>query len=160
MSGTRQKTQYLQLQLAFATESRGEAQDAERQGTEPLTAKRPPERPADEEPLMEKVCERPNMESAWKRVRANKGGPGVDGLTIAQTAEYLREHWPMIRDQLVEGTYTPQPVKRRKLPKPAGGVRQLGVPCVVDRLIQQAVLEAVRKLILRGRDAKKLAETC
>lgn len=130
MSGMRPKTQYLQLQLAFAQASQGEPQDADRQGTEPFTAKRPPERPAGEEPLMEAICERSNLVSAWKRVRENKGGPGVDGLTIEQTGDYLREHWSTIRDQLLEGTYTPQPVKRSNLPKPAGGVRQLGVPTV------------------------------
>ena len=145
MSGKRRKTQYTQLRLAFATESRGETLDAERQGTEPLAAKRTPESPAAEEPLMEEVCDRKNLEIAWKRVRGNKGSPGVDGLTIDQTADYLREHWPTIREQLLEGTYTPQPVKRVEIPKPDGGVRKLGVPCVVDRLIQQALLQVLQK---------------
>ena len=89
---------------------------------------------------MEEVCDRSNLEKAWKRVRGNKGSPGVDGLTIDDTATYLREHWPTIRAQLLTGTYTPQPVKRVDIPKPGGGVRRLGVPCVVDRLIQQALL--------------------
>ncbi|MDA1095004.1 MAG: group II intron reverse transcriptase/maturase [Acidobacteria bacterium] len=93
---------------------------------------------------MEEVCDRQNLEQAWKRVRANKGSPGVDGLTVDATADYLREHWPTIRDQLLTGTYTPQPVKRVDIPKPASGVRQLGVPCVVDRLIQQAVLQVLQ----------------
>jgi len=145
MSGTRQKTQYKQLLLAFAAEDRGETLDADRQGTEPLAAKRTPESPAEEERLMEEVCDRQNLEIAWKRVRANKGSPGVDGLTIDETAEYLREHWPAIRDQLLQGTYAPQPVKRVEIPKPDGGVRKLGVPCVVDRLIQQAVLQVLQK---------------
>jgi RNA-directed DNA polymerase len=144
MRGTRQKTQYQQLQLAFAPEGRGEAHDTEGRGTEPLTAKRPPERPAAQDRLMEEVCERTNLESAWKRVRANKGSPGVDGLTIDETAEYLRAHWPTLRDQLLEGTYTPQPVKGVEIPKPGGGIRKLGVPCVVDRLIQQAVLQVLQ----------------
>ena len=94
---------------------------------------------------MEEVCDRQNLEIAWKRVRANKGSPGVDGLTIDETAEYLREHWPAIRDQLLQGIYTPQPVKRVEIPKPDGGVRKLGVPCVADRLIQQAVLQVLQK---------------
>jgi RNA-directed DNA polymerase len=145
MSGTRQKTQYKQLLLAFAAEDRGETLDADRQGTEPLAAKRTPESPAEEERLMEEVCDRQNLEIAWKRVRANKGSPGVDGLTIGETAEYLREHWPTIRDQLLQGVYAPQPVKRVEIPKPDGGVRKLGVPCVVDRLIQQAVLQVLQK---------------
>ena len=72
------------------------------------------------------------------------GSPGVDGLTIDDTATYLREHWPTIRAQLLTGTYTPQPVKRVDIPKPGGGVRRLGVPCVVDRLIQQALLQVLQ----------------
>jgi len=145
MSGTRQKTQYKQLLLAFAAEDRGETLDADRQGTEPLAAKRNPESPAEEERLMEEVCDRQNLEIAWKRVRANKGSPGVDGLSIDETAAYLREHWPTIRDRLLQGVYAPQPVKRVEIPKPDGGVRKLGVPCVVDRLIQQAVLQVLQK---------------
>ena len=90
------------------------------------------------------MCDRSNLEKAWKRVRRNKGGPGVDGLTIDDTATYLREHWPTIRAQLLTGTYTPQPVKRVDVPKPDGGVRRLGVPCVVDRLIQQALLQVLQ----------------
>jgi RNA-directed DNA polymerase len=145
MSGTRQKTQYKQLFLAFAAEDRGETLDTDRQGTEPLAAKRTPESPAEEERLMEEVCDRQNLEIAWKRVRANKGSPGADGMTIDETAEHLREHWPAIRDQLLQGTYAPQPVKRVEIPKPDGRVRKLGVPCVVDRLIQQAVLQVLQK---------------
>jgi RNA-directed DNA polymerase len=145
MSGKRQKTQYTQLRLAFATESRGETLGADRQGTEPLAAERTTESPAAEEQLMEEVCDRRNLEIAWKRVRGNKGSPGVDGLTIDETADYLREHWPTIREQLLDGTYTPQPVKRVEIPKPDGGVRKLGVPCVVDRLIQQALLQVLQR---------------
>ena len=93
---------------------------------------------------MEEVCDRANLEIAWQRVRRNKGGPGVDGMTIDDTTVYLREHWPTIRSQLLAGTYQPQPVKRVNLPKPDGGVRKLGVPCVVDRLIQQALLQVLQ----------------
>ena len=145
MSGMRQKTQYEQRLLAFASEERGETPEPDCQGTEPLAAKRTPESPAAEERLMEEVCERENLEIAWKRVRGNKGSPGVDGLTIDQTADYLREHWPTIREQLLVGTYRPQPVRRVEIPKPDGGVRKLGVPCVVDRLIQQALLQVLQK---------------
>ena len=145
MRGTRQKIQFKQLLLAFTAEVRGETPGTGRKGTEPLAAKRPPESPAEEERLMEEVCDRQNLEIAWKRVRANKGSPGVDGLTIDETAAYLREHWPAIRDQLLQGVYAPQPVKRVEIPKPDGGVRKLGVPCVVDRLIQQAVLQVLQK---------------
>jgi RNA-directed DNA polymerase len=145
MSGKRQKTQYEQRLLAFASEERGATPDADRTGTEPPTAKRTPESPAEEERLIEEVCDRENLEIAWKRVRENKGSPGVDGLTIDDTVDYLREHWPTIRDQLLGGTYQPQPVKRVEILKPAGGVRKLGVPCVVDRLIQQALLQVLQK---------------
>jgi RNA-directed DNA polymerase len=145
MSGKRQKTRCRQLQLAFVTEGRGETPDAEREGTEPLTAKRIPESPALEERLMEEVCDRQNLEIAWKRVRGNKGSPGVDGMTIDEAVDYLREHWPTIRSQLLNGTFQPQPVRRVEIPKPDGGIRKLGVPCVVDRLIQQALLQVLQK---------------
>ena len=145
MSGQRRKNQDTQLCLAFDEEGRGDAQDASAQRAEPLVAKRTPERPAPEERLIEEVCDRNNLEIAWKRVQANKGSPGVDGLTIDDTHDYLREHWLTIRKTLLEGSYTPQPVKRVEIPKPDGGVRKLGVPCVVDRLIQQALLQVLQK---------------
>src|SRR5260370_10871536 len=94
---------------------------------------------------MEEVCERENLERAWKRVRRNKGSPGVDGMTIDNAKDYLREHWPSIRSQLLEETYQPQPVKRVEIPKPDGGFRKLCVPRVVDRLIQQALLQALQE---------------
>ncbi|MFH0823047.1 MAG: group II intron reverse transcriptase/maturase [Pseudomonadota bacterium] len=141
MSGKRQK---IQLSLALASENRGEASDTDGQGTEPLTAKRTTESPALEERLMEEICQRENLERAWKRVRENKGSPGVDKMTIDVTLDYLREHWPTIREQLLSGTYTPQPVKRAEILKPDGGIRKLGVPCVIDRLIQQAVLQVLQ----------------
>jgi len=94
---------------------------------------------------MEEVCDRENLVRAWQRVRDNKGAPGVDGMTIAEATGYLREHWPSIRSQLLEGTYRPQPVRRVGIPKPDGGVRKLGVPCVIDRLIQQALLQVLQK---------------
>ena len=98
-----------------------------------------------EQTLMEEICDRENLLRAWKRVQRNKGGPGVDGMTIDDARDHLREHWPSIRSQLLEGTYQPQPVKRVEIPKPDGGVRKLGVPCVVDRLIQQAVLQVLQE---------------
>ena len=145
MSSKRQKTQSKQLHLAFTDEGRGEALDFAREGTELLVAQRHSESPASEERLMEEVCDRENCEIAWKRVRKNKGSPGMDGMTIEQTPDYLREHWPEIRGQLLSGTYKPKPVKRVEIPKPGGGIRKLGVPCVVDRLIQQAVLQVLQK---------------
>jgi RNA-directed DNA polymerase len=133
------------MRLAFAEESRGGALGANGQGTEPLMAERPPESPAGKERLMEEVCERKNLEIAWRHVRKNRGSPGVDGMTIDETSNYLKEHWVTIREQLLEGTYRPQPVKRVNIPKPEGGVRKLGVPCVADRLIQQGHLQVLQK---------------
>ena len=94
MSGQRQKTQYT---LALVPKGRGEAPVRGHQGTEPLVAKPTPESPAGAEQLMEEVCDRGNLERAWKRVRSNKGGPGVDGMTIDDAKSYLHEHWPSIR---------------------------------------------------------------
>src|SRR6202451_4918721 len=139
MSGTRPKTLGEQLSQTLVAEGRGEALDAEAKDAEPLMAKPAPESPALAEQLMEEVCDRGNLEGAWKRVRTNKGGPGVDGMTIDAAKGYLREHWPNIRAQLLEGTYKPQPAKRGELPNPYGGVRKFGLPCAVDRLPAQAV---------------------
>src|SRR3954454_11119172 len=142
MNGMRQKIQY---SLALELVVQGETPVSSYQGAEPFVAKLTPERPALTEQLMEEVCDRGNLVRAWKRVRHNKGSPGVDGMTIDDTKDYLREHWPSIRSQLLEGTYQPRPVKRVEIPKPDGGVRKLGVPCVVDRLIQQAVLQVLQE---------------
>ena len=131
MNGTRQQIQY---SLALEQADQGEAPVSGHQRTEPFVAKPAPESSAVTEQLMEEVCNRENLVRAWKRVRQNKGGPGVDGMTIDDAKDYLREHWPSIRSQLLAGTYQPQPVKRVEIPKPDGGVRKLGVPCVVDRL--------------------------
>ncbi|WP_229800855.1 reverse transcriptase domain-containing protein [Vreelandella hamiltonii] len=87
------------------------------------------------------------MLRAWKRVRANKGAAGIDGLDIAQTAEHLRWAWPDIRQQLLASRYYPQPVRRVAIPKPDGSERELGIPTVTDRLIQQALLQVLQPLI-------------
>jgi group II intron reverse transcriptase/maturase len=87
------------------------------------------------------------MQRAWKRVKANKGAAGVDGLDIAQTGQHLKHAWPTIRQQLVEGTYRPKPVRRVGIPKPDGSERELGIPTVTDRLIQQALLQVLQPLI-------------
>lgn len=93
--------------------------------------------------LMEQVVERANMLEAWSRVRSNKGCAGADGESIAELAERLRRDWPKIRQQLLEGCYKPQPVLRVDIPKPSGGTRQLGIPTVLDRLIQQSLLQVL-----------------
>jgi RNA-directed DNA polymerase len=141
------KRQKNQLQLAFDGEVGSEAPDAFREGTETSTAKRVSERPAgNEQQLMEEVCERSNCLQALKRVKSNKGSAGIDGMRVGQLPSYLKEHWPAIREQLRSGTYRPQPVKRVEIPKPDGGVRQLGIPTVLDRMVQQAVMQ-----VLQGR---------
>jgi len=130
MSDKRQKTQ---LRLAFGEETRGEAPHASCEGSETLTAKCISESPANNsEQLMGEVCERENCLQALKRVKSNKGSPGIDGMTVDDLSAYLKEHWPAIREQLLAGTYKPQPVKRVEIPKPDGGVRQLGIPTVVS----------------------------
>ena len=83
------------------------------------------------------------MEQAWKRVRANKGAPGVDGLTIEQFPDHTRAHWKTIRESLTTGSYKPLPVKRVEIPKPTGGTRPLGIPTVLDRLIQQSIAQVL-----------------
>jgi group II intron reverse transcriptase/maturase len=95
---------------------------------------------------MEEVVGRQNLQGALKRVCANQGGPGVDGMTVDQLKDYLRVHWPEIRQQLLAGQYTPQSVKQVLIPKPDGGSRTLGIPTVVDRFIQQALLQALNPM--------------
>jgi len=87
---------------------------------------------------MEAVVERGNMQTAWKRVKGNKGAAGVDGMTVEALPAYLREHWPRIKAELLAGRYAPSPVRLVEIPKPGGGLRPLGIPTVLDRLIQQA----------------------
>ena len=141
MSDKRQKNQ---LVLAFPEESRGEAPTAFAEGTESLAAKRRSESPAIGERLMEEVCERENCKQALARVKANRGSPGVDGMTVHDLPGYLQQHWSVIREQLLSGTYKPQPVKRVEIPKPDGGVRKLGIPTVLDRFIQQTVMQVLQ----------------
>src|SRR5207249_9064889 len=116
-------------------------------GTESLAAERSIESPAGTERLMEEVCERENLREALKRVRANGGSPGVDGMRVEDLADYLKDNWPTVREQLLSGTYRPQPVRRVTIPKPDGGERELGIPTVVDRLIQQAMLQVLQPLL-------------
>ena len=93
---------------------------------------------------IEEVVRRENMQRAWQRVRSNKGAPGVDGLTVDETNVWLQAHWPRMCEELLNGTYVPQPVRRKDIPKPnGGGMRTLGIPTVTDRLIQQAIHQIV-----------------
>ncbi len=143
----------IQRELAFPTKERGEAPRAVGGGTEPSTAKHSPESLASTASLMEEVCQRSNWQEALRRVRANKGSPGSDGMTVDELPEYLRQHWLTIREQLRGGTYSPQPVKRVEIPKGDGGMRKLGIPTVLDRFIQQAVLQ-----VLQGRWDRTFSE--
>lgn len=93
---------------------------------------------------MERVVERPNLLAALKRVRRNQGSPGIDGMTVDELPAYLGEHWPRLREQLLAGTYQPAPVKRQAIPKRGGGMRELGIPTVLDRFIQQALLQVLQ----------------
>jgi group II intron reverse transcriptase/maturase len=96
--------------------------------------------------LMEQVVERGNVMVALARVRENRGSPGVDGMTVDELPQYLKDHWEEVREQLLGGTYQPQPVLRREIPKASGGMRQLGIPCVLDRLIQQTILQVLQPI--------------
>jgi len=142
MSDRRQKNQ---LELAFTDKSRSEAPRVSVEGTESFMAKREVESPAIGEWLMEEVCERENCKRALARVKANKGSGGVDGMSVQQLPGFLKQHWPAIREQLLSGTYEPQPVKRVEIPKLDGGKRKLGIPTVLDRFIQQAVMQVLQK---------------
>ncbi|MDP2794651.1 MAG: group II intron reverse transcriptase/maturase [Sulfurisoma sp.] len=97
--------------------------------------------------LLMAMLTRENLQRAFKRVRANKGAAGVDGLDIDQTAKQLVTTWPVIREQLLQGRYRPKPVRRVTIPKPDGGERELGIPTVTDRLIQQALLQVLQPLL-------------
>ena len=97
--------------------------------------------------LLKAALTRENLQQAWKRVRANKGAAGVDGRDISETVRYLQTAWPAIREQLLRGTYRPSPVRRVTIPKPEGGERELGIPTVTDRLIQQALLQVLQPLL-------------
>jgi len=108
-------------------------------------AKQVYESPAETERMMEEICDKENCREALRRVKANKGGPGVDAMSVHELSGYLVQHWPKIRAQLLSGTYRPQPVRRVEIPKPDGGTRKLGVPTVLDRLIQQATLQVLQR---------------
>jgi len=122
------KRQNIQMELVFSSALTGEAREARREGTESSGATNGPESPARTNRLMEEVCERENLKAAMRRVRANQGSPGVDGMTVIGIKDYLKQHGPAIREQLLNGTYEPKPVRRKEIRKPDGGVRKLGIP--------------------------------
>jgi RNA-directed DNA polymerase len=133
-----------QLKLNLDTGAKGEAPSAGAQATEARAAKACLERPAAAGPSMEAVVERNNLKQALARVKRNKGAAGIDGMHVDDLAAHLKEHWPTIRVQLLDGTYQPQPVRRVEIPKASGGMRPLGIPTVLDRFIQQAVMQVLQ----------------
>jgi len=137
--------QNIQTELNFSSTPTGEAREAGREETELLPATNEPESPARTNRWMEEVCERENLKEALRRVKANKGSAGIDRMTVDGITDYLKQHWPAIREQLLSGTYQPKPVRRVEIPKPDGGVRKLGIPTVLDRFIQQAVMQVLQR---------------
>ncbi len=139
------KQQNIQMELDFSTVPTGEAREVGREETESSGVTSGPESPARTNRLMEEVCERENLKQALRQVKGNKGSAGVDGMTVGGLTNYLKQHWPAIREQLLNGTYEPKPVRRVEIPKPGGGVRKLGIPTVLDRFIQQAVMQVLQR---------------
>jgi len=133
-----------QVELNLGTGVEGEARSAAVRESEARTAKACLERPAVAEPSMEAVLERENLKKALAQVKRNKGAAGIDGMSVDALPAYLKAHWLTIRARLLDGTYKPQPVRRVEIPKASGGVRLLGIPTVLDRLIQQAVMQVLQ----------------
>src|SRR5688572_30770461 len=131
-----------QLELPLA--GRGEAPRGKRSEEEP-TASRGNER-SGASGLMERVCERSNLQAALKRVRKNKGSPGIDAMTVDELPDYLRTHWSGLREQMLAGTYQPAAVREQLIPKGGGEMRKLGIPTVLDRFIQQALLQVLQPM--------------
>jgi RNA-directed DNA polymerase len=140
-----EKRRKIQYELALAGETRGEALRAPDEGTESTTAKLSTESQANTDKLIEEVCEKENLKEALRRVKANAGAAGLDGMTVKELPVFLRENWPRLKEQLLSGTYRPQPVRRVEIPKSGGGTRKLGIPTTVDRFLQQAVLQVLQK---------------
>jgi len=137
--------QHIQLELDFSFTRSGEACGTESEETESPLAVHDPESPASTNRLMEEVCERENLKEALRQVKANKGSAGIDRMTVGQLDDYLKQHWPVIRERLLNGTYEPKPVRRVEIPKPDGGMRKLGIPTLLDRLIQQTVMQVLQR---------------
>ena len=134
-----------QPQPTWAAGAEGEARSEPAARAEASVSASPDESPTNPEGVIQEVLKPENLREALRKVCANKGSPGVDGLTVQALPDYLKEHWPGIRQQLLLGTYRPQPVKRVEIPKPDGGVRKLGIPTVLDRFIQQAALQVLTR---------------
>jgi len=133
-------------QLELLPEDRGEAPTVRQSGEAGRAARGEGRSGSGHEQVMELMVERENCLGALKRVRKNKGSPGMDGMTVKDLPEYLRAHWPAIREQLLAGSYQPMPVRRVEIPKSDGGTRQLGIPTVLDRFIQQCLLQVLQPM--------------
>lgn len=138
------KQQKIQNELAFMSDARVKPEVPPDGGTEPPTAGSNPESQTGQEGLLEVILERENLWAALKRVETNKGAAGVDGMSVASLRGHLKHHWPELREQLLSGSYQPQPVRRVEIPKPGGGMRKLSIPTVVDRFIQQAIMQVLQ----------------
>ena len=114
-------------------------------GDEAITGTRGEDAPVEEGGLLERVLEAGHLRRALHQVRRHQGAPGIDGMTVDDLGAYLKTHWPTIRAALLEGTYAPQPVRRTEIPKPGGGIRKLGIPTVLDRFIEQALLQILQE---------------
>lgn len=137
--------QKIHLKVALPTATESEAPRAVGQGTSSDIATSPPENPSLPKRLLEEICERSNLLQALRRVVSNQGSPGVDGMEVSELPEYLKHHWTTIKAQLFQGKYQASPIRRVLIPKPGGGQRQLGIPTVLDRFIQQATLQVLQK---------------
>jgi RNA-directed DNA polymerase len=133
-----------QVELNLGTEARGEAPSVAAEETEARAAPACLERPAAAGPSMEAVIERENLKKALAQVKRNKGAAGIDRMSVDALPAYLKQHWPTIRAQLLDGTYQPKPVRRVEIPKASGGTRPLGIPTVLDRFIQQAMMQVLQ----------------
>src|SRR5688572_8047107 len=138
----------IQQKLDFSSSGMGEAQGPGREETESSGAGHNTENPVEPKPTMEEICEWKNLKGAVHQVWANKGSAGIDGRSVDQRPDY--EELATIRKQLLSGTYKPQPVRRVEIPKPDGGVRKLGIPTVMDRFIQQAVMHVLGPDVFRS----------
>jgi hypothetical protein len=135
-------------ELDFSSALTGEALEAGREETESSGAMNGIENPARTNRLMEEVCKRDNLKAALRQVKANRGAPGVDGMTVGGIQDYLKQHWPSIREQLLNGTYEPKPVRRVEIAKPDGGVR--------NKVIENALVLAATRRLIRPSDAPPL----
>jgi RNA-directed DNA polymerase len=136
--------QKTQRELDLGRDATGEARSVASQETEACAVRADLESRAAVGPTMEAIVERENLKKALAQVQRNKGAPGIDGMSFEDLAPYLKEHWPTVRTQLLDGSYKPQPVRRVEIPKATGGTRPLGIPTVLDRFIQQAVMQVLQ----------------